>query len=240
MSGKSCIIDVVGEGRTIIPAERAIVKMQAQSRSSVSQKEAADTVKVAFSSIQDLILEYFEAEGETGRSQASSPVSHYSMTSLQTALRHERVGDDRKMEPYYTAEVHFTVKFRDFGALGAFASRAADMANVSVTSVDWTITDETLGAAGATVRRLAARDAIAKAKDFAREFCGVEEDKLATQLRPTEIELKGSVYQERRPMLHREKAMIPVVWDAPVALSFSPEDVSLSTHVDAEFTVVDL
>ncbi|KAL9106733.1 MAG: hypothetical protein Q9227_008303 [Pyrenula ochraceoflavens] len=105
---------------------------------------------------------------------SSNALAHWSKTSLSASsyipyssdIRHERA---RK----YTATVKFDIRFKDFSAMGPFAKKVAGLPCVSISGIDWLLTPGTRRAFQSRLRKEAAADALAKARDYCEVLCAV-------------------------------------------------------------------
>lgn len=239
MSSQHCVIQVLGEGRVLHPAERATVHLQALGRNNRSQQEASDTVRSAAQTVQNLVHESFQSDAQSGRGDADSPISQYSMASLKTGQRSERLSSgSNATETVYTAQVDFTVTFRDFEALDGFATTASAMDHVSVSKVEWLLTDDTLAAFAGQARTLAARDAKVKAYGFAKELHGIAEGRLERHVRAIHVEDKSRAAQQgTRPHARGYCSRVPLSRVSTTALSFVPEDITIKVDVNVHFRV---
>lgn len=239
MSSEQCIIQVLGEGRVLHPAERATVHLQALGRNNSSQQDASETVRSAAQAVQNLVHESFQSDAPSGRGAADSPISQYSMASLKTAQRSERLNSgSNATETVYTAQVDFAVTFRDFEALDGFATTASAMGHVSVSKVEWLLTDDTLGAFAGQARTLAARDAKVKAYDFAKELHRIPDSRLEQDVRAIHVEDKSRAAQQgTRPHARGYSAGVPLSRVSTTALSFVPEDVTIKVDVNVHFKI---
>lgn len=182
---------------------------------------------------------------------SSAAVAHWNMTALRTTQvpTRDRYGNAKPDKPSTcSATVDFTIRFRDFAALGPFATRLAAFQHVRINSVAWTLTDSTQDFFHSELRRLAAVDALQKARDYA-EALGLR------NVRPVEL-VEGGItvpgsYQHFSAgnvgYTRKRKAAAPgantgsgesdelEIDGLNSDLVFQPEEIKMSTNVTCKF-----
>jgi uncharacterized protein YggE len=131
----------------------------------------------------------------------------------------------------FTARTSFSVKFGDLSRLGTVAAKLSEMPNVSLASITWRLTDTTAESLAIECRTSAAKDAVARATDYAALF-GYQ------KAVPVKIEDSGTgIPRMAEASLMRSKKAMQLAGETDQELSFHPEDVSLSSDVTITFGV---
>ncbi len=236
MAGQNCQITVNGKGAHVTPAERALLVLQAKSNEADSAKEATEIVTATANTLREMILPLFPTIEGTGRATADAAIVHYAMTSMGTSLQtYNRNKDDEKT--LFSAKVDLHIKFRDFGALNGFATKVSAMDNVSVSEISWRLTDETALRASAAARKVAGKNAVERAYDFAQAVCDVPGAACAARVVPVDVTEDDYYKHSTRPQLHYAKGLRGIS-TGNHELQFEPEDVSVEVSVTARFEVI--
>ncbi|PGH08736.1 hypothetical protein AJ79_05927 [Helicocarpus griseus UAMH5409] len=221
-------ISVVGHSAINREPERAILKVSVSQTANDQTSASRDVVQTA-KAIQDMLATLTPKE-PSGEATADAPVTHWSMSSMSTSSRHDRENNERT----FVARTSFSVKFRDFNKLSAVASELSVMPNVSVSSVEWKLTDATVASLATESRTSAVHDALAKAQDYAKAF-GYE------KVEPREVSDSGYGLPSTQTASAMRSKKIPGVagrTEESHELEFHPEAVSLNCCVHATFHAV--
>jgi hypothetical protein len=232
-------ISLNGTGDAIHPAERALLILQAQSGDKSTPAEASALVVKAANHIRNTVMPYCPQDSETGQTAIGAPIAHYSMSTMDTTSNTrtvKRVTSEGKTEQEsvtsYSARANFNIKFTDFGLLNQLATQFSAADNIKVSNIEWKLTDATSNAIKGGARKRAARDAIAKAADYAEVFMGVGLEGVKV------ISMNENSYysQSTRPQLHYGKGQRGRLAEKE-ELQFEPEDVRLEVTISAKFAV---
>ena len=230
-------INVHGSGNAIRPAERAILSLSAQSGRLSTAAEASAVVTATANAIREKIVPYCPQDEETGRTLPGEPIAHYSMSTMDTTSGRELAAEE-KYTTYYTARAAFDIKFQDFGVLNKLATEFSAMQYVTISGVNWKLTDATMESIRGGARKRAAIDAVQRAWDYAEVFAGVTggDAELKKRVRAVSVTEDHYYTQSSRPKLHYGKGERGTRTGRE-ELQFAPEDVQLDVTVNAKFLV---
>ena len=246
-AGSPLEINVTGSGTAIRKAERGILVVQAQSSHVATAEEATHIVTSAAAAVRDLISPHCPQDEEEGRTQSDSAISHYSMSTLDTNMHHDRrstaIGEKSQFDMSYSASAKFNIKFSDFTVLDTLATQLSAMENIRVESVDWRLTDKTQHSITSTARKAAAHDAIQRARDYAEVFANLSTEEAERKVKAVLIEENSFYTTSTKPQLHYGKSRhygrsgrVPRE-SKSTELQFQPEDVRLEVKVTGKFVV---
>lgn len=220
-------------GIAIIPqkAERALLDVEISS-TGFSRAFVSEEVQLSCQRLEDLLR-------KTSTAQDDKPaiVAHWSMTAIKTTshLPTDECGAALKnAQRVYSTSVSFDIRVRDFGRLGSFAGQVSTLPYTLIHSVRWALTSSTRQAYESKLRTMAAKDALERAKDYAKAL-GL------SAVWPVEVkEAQWGDHDANAVMKVQEKAMdmLRPVTDSDPAfadLFFEPEEVTLSTRIDCRF-----
>ncbi|KAK9419309.1 putative SIMPL domain-containing protein [Seiridium unicorne] len=173
-------------------AERAILSVSASSHEVQTATIASSQVTSTAKAIRELITPHCP-DNPSEQIPSTTAISHYSMSSLQTNSQIQRQPRSHTTDPQpepkivYTARADFTIKFADFSVLNELATKLSTMENVSIKRIDWHLTDATTDSIKAGTRKAAAKDAIARARDYAEVFGGMTAEEAITRTIPLSV-----------------------------------------------------
>ena len=188
------VLKIVVDGEATIPrrAERAVLSVEVSSTGKTKPQVTEEVITTA-KHLRTMLEDLSRTDQQTDGANAQAAVAHWSMNSLNTTSnfvsnnKHfEASGEDGYWT--YTARTTFDIRFRDFDALGPFATKLAALQHVKIHSVEWTLTQATRRQYDSELRKQAAADALQRAKDYA-EALGVP------NVKPIEIS-EGQIYNE--------------------------------------------
>lgn len=224
-------------GHATIPklAERAVLSVGIASEGS-SKEWVVEEVTTSTKHLRNM-LEEMSPMDDTEEAKQTSKISDWSMTSLQTTSHMPTNNNGEPIEGatrVYEAEVTFDIRFRDFEALGPIATKLAAMPHVQVDRVDWILTPQTEQSYLSELRKMAARDALQRARDYA-EALGLEHV-VAVELEETQNRLLFSSAVPRR----KTKQSAPYASAHQIEknysdLAFHPEEIKMNMDVMCKF-----
>jgi uncharacterized protein YggE len=233
-------IHVSGSGQVTRRAERAILVLQACAEKLSTPTAATTAITHTASVLREAITPHCPSD-----EASDAAISHYSMTTLDTSqvktARKELDEEGKKIyDTAYSARVDFHIKFANFDVLDKLATSFSTMENVRISSVSWRLTEDTLASIKGETRKLAARNAVQRAWDYAEVVGNMTEEEAKQMVKPVEIK-EGSHYEQNsRPRLHVGKRQRMTTTEInSEELRFQPEDVAFEVTVNAKF-VVDL
>lgn len=154
------VIRVTGKAEIPHPAERAKINVVVAS-SGNNKAAVSDEVLTTAKHIEDLLREL----SPEGADNDASPLSHWSKTSL-SATSHVPYIKHVAQAREYNSSINFNIRFKEFRALGAFGAKLSALSHVEVNNIQWILTSETEKSYQAQLRKQAAAEALAKAKDY--------------------------------------------------------------------------
>lgn len=233
-------ISVAVTGIAIIPqkAERALLDVEICS-TGFSRAFVSEEVRLSCQRLEDLLRKSSTTQNDHNPNAGTEPaiVAHWSMTSIKTTshLPTDECGTALKnAQRIYSTSVCFDIRVREFGKLGTFASQVSRLPYTLIHSVRWALTSTTRQAYESRLRTMAAKDALERAKDYAKAL-GL------TAVWPVEVkEAQWGYHDASAVMKVQEKAIDmrrPVVDSDPAFadLFFEPEEVTMSMRIDCKF-----
>lgn len=252
-------------GEATIPkiAERAIIDLEVSS-SNKSHQTAATNVTETAKTLQKLLKQYSPTATSTAEEKATAAIPKWSMGKMKTSsfvynpsnssmyYNNHHISDPLPLDrptKIHTATVHFNIRVRDFTKLGMLNHTFSQMEHVKIERTSWILTAQTRKAYRSELRRLAAKDALDRARDYA-ETLGLK------TVRPIELTEQGytdgawNPYSAMRRAIGQPQQMqmqqqmqiqAPMgggggaADDEGVDLFFEPDEIQLSMSVDCKF-----
>ena len=214
------VITVRGEFSAWYPAERAMVvasiQMDGAARESVFSRAtaAADEVRA---SIEEL------------HNSSAGPVTWWSSDSVRVWSERPWNNEGKQLDLVYSAAIGYRVKFSDFAALALWVEKVSAIEGGTVSSVSWDLTDATRNAAITEVRSRSVKDAVTKASVFAQSI-GLGSVTAVALADPGMLGDQGSA-----PAPIAEARMMKAMSDGGGSLQLKPEEIEVSSVVDARF-----
>jgi uncharacterized protein YggE len=163
--------------------------------------------------------------------EASGALDSWSANQLRVWSHRPWNAEGRQLPLVHEARGEIELVFRDLARLGEWVAAAALREQVTVTGIDWRVTDATERRVREDAQRRAVGDAVAKAGVYA-EALGLG--------RPTPVELAdhGLLSTRPEPPAPRPVMMRAAAFDAgaPSVTEFAPADLVIEASVDARFT----
>ncbi|WP_161972333.1 SIMPL domain-containing protein [Glaciihabitans arcticus] len=217
------IITVRGEFSAWYPAERATVwaaiSFDGPSREDVFARatEAAETLRSSITALHD---------AEKG------PVTWWSSESVRVFSDRPWSQDGAQLPLVFHAAIGFRVKFSGFEALAGWVEQSSVLDGVSITSVDWALTDATRNAVTTEVRSRSVKDAVTKATVFAQSI-GLGSVSAIALADPGMLGEQGPSSGGSPEQFRMMKSMSAA--DASGSLELKPEEIEVASVVDARF-----
>ncbi|KAL4779904.1 hypothetical protein BJX76DRAFT_339472 [Aspergillus varians] len=225
----SISITTTGHGTLTRPAERAILRITVQDvgtdNATVASNVISQTAQVK------ALLEPHSIKPQSGEPAPFAAITHWSMGALNSYSYPRYNQNGQLMTKQYTASTSFEAKFSEFQILASVAQELAAMDSVNLDGITWRLTDVTRAALAREVRGMAGRDALARAKDYARAF-GKERVDVVEVLEDTKGS-SASVYRGHAARSLTKGRQDPAEGDP--GLSFQPEEVEFGAKVTAKF-----
>lgn len=218
-------ITVRGTFRAFRKPERAVVRL-------VVGLEGADAVHLynevtgQVATVTALVRELHDPE--------HGPVTWWASDQLRTWASRPWNQDGKQLPLVHHARVDLQVKFAEFGALGTWLGRVAEITGASVQQIEWELTEVHRDQLLHEVRAGAVKDAQGRAQAYA-DALGLGPVRLAA------LADAGMLAPGLHPVGGEEMAMVraQAFADAGETISFAPQDVSVTADVDARFTAGD-
>lgn len=161
---------------------------------------------------------------------AAGPVTWWAADSVSVWSERPWSSDGAQLPPVFHARLGLRVRFSDFEALARWTEEAAGSDDVTITALEWELTEATRAAVTAEVRSRAVRDAVDKARVFAQSI-GLSE------VTATALADPGLLGDPGASATAGPSAAVGLLRAAESAqgLSFTPEDIAVEASVDARF-----
>lgn len=104
---------------------------------------------------------------DVGEVTPDAPVTYWKNSTLSTGSYRPTDAKGGKLDRLFFARTSFEIKVRDFERLGSLATTLSTMPLVSISQVEWRLTEATKASLASESRREAVKDAVVKATDYA-------------------------------------------------------------------------
>jgi len=166
---------------------------------------------------------------DVGEPTPSAPVTYWKNSTLSTSSYRPTDDKGRKLDRVFFARTSFEIKVRDFERLGSLATTLSTMPFVSISQVEWRLTDATKASLASESRREAVKDAVVKARDYAAVLGRGEPEAVDVS------DGSGSYGQGVRSRVAVHGGGNGRGQQASEVLDFEPESVQLNTRVTVKF-----
>jgi uncharacterized protein YggE len=169
---------------------------------------------------------------DIGEATPDAPVTYWKNSTLSTSSYRPTDDKGRKLDRLFSARTRFEIKVRDFERLGSLAMTLSTMPLISISQVEWRLTDATKASLASESRREAVKEAVVKARDYAAVLC---------RGKPEVVEVSdgsgifGSYGQGVRSRVALHSSGNGRGQQAGEILDFEPESVQLNTTVTVKF-----
>jgi uncharacterized protein YggE len=223
------IITVQGEHSAWYPAERATVRVSVH----------------AFGAKREPVFARALAAAETLRNQIepmvdknAGPVTWWASDRVSVWSERPWNNEGKQLPLVYHASLDVTAKFKDFDALSRWVEEAAVIADVTIASVAWDLTEATKTSANTEVRSRAVKDAVAKASVFAQAV-GLAKVTAIAIADPGMLGDQTGGGGFPQPAMMKASMRGGAAFDAQSAgpqLQLKPEEIEIASVVDARFS----
>lgn len=219
------VITVQGQHASFHPAERATVHLSIHF-DGARRGPVFDAATTAAEDVRGRVSALHDSQ--------KGPVTWWSSDSVQVWGDRPWNQEGKQLPVVYHARINFTAKFGDFGALARFVEDMAGLDGITISRLEWTLTDARRVAVTAEVRSRAVKDAVSKATVYAQSI-GLGSVRAIAIADPgmlgDQVGTAGGGMQLASSS-RQFKAM-----DAAGApeLSLKPEDIEVAAVVDARF-----
>ncbi|MGB6887964.1 MAG: SIMPL domain-containing protein [Mycobacterium sp.] len=156
------------------------------------------------------------------------PVTRYAIDQVRIGSHRPWSGEGKRLPLVHTAVVSITAVFTDFDALAAWVAWGIGVDGLSISHVDWTLTDAKRLDVERKTRRKAVRDAQIRAQDYAD----------ALDLGPVTVLAISDPGLGERP---QQKIVLARAMAAPAEESpqfeLRPEEITITAEVEATFVI---
>jgi uncharacterized protein YggE len=157
-------ITVTGESAVTHFPERGALAFSVRANGS-RQEEISKEVTSTSNEVQQFFKTLCPQTKEE-HTASEHPVTTFSSTNIKTwSHPFDRTGEPVP-NPHY-ASISFKAMFRDFSKMSEVIGKLLAYPKVEIDSIDWRLTDETGSKLASEARKMALRDAIRKAEDYA-------------------------------------------------------------------------
>ena len=194
-------------------------------------RDGSDPVRVLAEVVE--VADAVRASIEPLHDPAAGPVTWWSSQQLQTWSHRPWHQDGKQLPLVHSARAEFEVKFADFAALSTWTGQVGGRPGVEVRGIEWALTAAHRDALVDEVRVGAVRDALAKATAYGSAF-GL------TTVRAIAIADAGMLgtgpdAAEEGGAARYARAMVADAGGAEP--QFAPQDIAVTSTVDARFVV---
>jgi uncharacterized protein len=219
-------ITVQGEYSAWYPAERATVSVSVLTDGADRDAVFARALEASIS-VRGLIEPIFD--------KSAGPITWWTSDSVRVWSERPWNNQGAQLDPVFHAAVDFTAKFREFDALARWVESAAAIDAVTVSAIEWALTDATRTSATVEVRSRAVKDAVAKATVFAQSI-GLGSVTAIALADPGMLGDQSSSGGGMQPVFARG-AMKSAMLSSPGTpqLALKPEEIAVASAVDARF-----
>jgi len=220
------VITVQGEYSAWYPAERATARVSVNFNGPKREPVFAAAVE-ASTTVRGLIEQKFD--------RSAGPITWWSSDAIRVSSHRPWNNEGKQLPPVYTSAIDFSVKFKDFAELARWVETVAEISGVTVNSISWDLTEATKTSATVEVRSRAVKDAVAKASVFAQSIglANVTAIALADPGMLGDQSNAGTAAMAGGSM--RGAAMKSYDTSGGASLELKPEDISVTSAVDARF-----
>lgn len=156
------------------------------------------------------------------------PVTRYAIDQVRLGSHRPWNGEGKRLALVHTATVTMTALFTDFNALAAWVAWSAGVDGLSISHLDWALTDARRLGVERKTRQKAVRDAKVRAQDYADAL-----DLGAVKIRAISDPGLGERPQQK-VFLARAMA-VPA--DEPPQFELRPAEITITAEVEATFTI---
>jgi len=218
------IITVRGEFSAFYPAERATLWANVAFDGPERAAVLAQATSVA-ASVRDSISALHNS--------TDGPVTWWSSDSIRIWSDRPWSQTGEQLALVFHAAIGFRIKFSDFSALVAWVESTTQLNGVSIDSIDWALTEATRNAVTTEVRSRSVKDAVTKATVFAQSI-GLGSVTAIALADPGMLGDQGNGSSGGGAEYRSMKAMADA--GSSGQLQLKPEDIEVSSVVDARFT----
>ncbi|KAJ5096580.1 hypothetical protein N7456_007301 [Penicillium angulare] len=232
-------IQVTGKSTISRHPERAVLKVTVKAEG--NEKESVSNQVTSTSNEIHRIFKELSPKAEFGTATLDAPVTVFSSTGLSTWSRNIKDANGLDIGQAFHAQSSFQAKFRNLTKLTEVTGKLATYPLVDIHSIQWCLTDETRQSISSESRKLAMRNAIEKANDFA--------EVVGRAVVPVEIDDGGQksfqqpVQQMPRSMMQQMAGELEMsstsVADGNGAINMSPLDIRNTGTVQVRFAAAD-
>lgn len=216
------VITVQGRFTAWYPAERATVRLgvafDGPKREGVLAA-ATESVQAVTDSVKAL------------HDPDAGPVTWWSSDRIRVWAQRPWNNEGKQLATVHHAAISVTVKFKDFDALADWLSLAATVPGVQVNGIDWALTEAKRTSVTTEVRSRAVKDAADKARVFAQAI-GLGTVTATAIADPGMLGVSGEGPAPAPAMM---RAGAYAAAPAGASLDFTPEDIEVTSAVDARF-----
>lgn len=219
------IVTVRGEFSALYPAERAMVKVSAQTA-------GADRDSVFGAAIA--AAESLRAQLPAALAPSKGPISEWSSDEVRVWSEHHFTNDGAVLPRLFHSRVEFSITFSDLGALAPWIESAVAIPSVSIDTISWDLTEASRATATAAVREGAVRDAVARATAYSASLGlgPVSPRAIADQ----GMLDSGSAGGGPVPLARTAMQNVAYVAGGKPGLELNPQAIAVASVVDARFT----
>ena len=219
------VITVQGQHSSFHPAERATVHLSIHVDGAL-RGPVFDAVNAAAEDVRSRVAGLHESQ--------VGPITWWSSDSVQLWGDRPWSQDGKQLPVVYHARINFTAKFSDFGALARFVEDMAGIDGVTISQLEWTLTDARRVAVTAEVRSRAVKDAVSKATVYAQSI-GLGSVRAIAIADPGMLGDQVGAVAGGMQFAASSRQFTAMDAAGTPELSLKPEDIEVAAVVDARF-----
>ena len=241
-------IYVDGKGSSFRTAERGYLRLGVTS-TSTDQSQAITNVQSATAMITSLCRS-LATKTDGGRPHPDAAITAFTVTPLSTVSQYQR---DQNYRPLlqkpkeHTVTASAEIIFRGMAKLAEVSSELARMSHVSISEVEWRLTEPTRAELEREARLKAISDAVQKAQDYAsvvgRQVVAVEIKDQPTSPGSHHVYRHQPMMQAQQQALQQQMMMqqaaaqqgATIATTASDGLTLEPKTITVFAHVSAKF-----
>lgn len=219
------VITVQGQHSSFHPAERSTVHLSIHF-DGARRGPVFDATNVAAEDVRGRVSTLHDSQ--------KGPVTWWSSDSVQVWGDRPWNQEGKQLPVVYHARINFTAKFSDFEALSRFVEDMAGLDGVTLSELEWTLTDARRVAVTAEVRSRAVKDAVAKATVYAQSI-GLGTVRAIAIADPGMLGDQVGASSSGMQFASSSRQFKAMDAAGSPELSLKPEDIEVAAVVDARF-----
>ncbi|KAJ5309244.1 hypothetical protein PENANT_c042G03059 [Penicillium antarcticum] len=225
-------VTVTGESAVFHYPERGALAFSVRANGPRKEEIAKEVT-----SISNEVQQFFKLlcpQTKEENAAAEHPVTTFSSTNIKTWSQPNDSDGNPAANPHH-ASISFKSAFRDFSKMSEVIGKLLNYPNIEVDSINWRLTDETGSELASQARKMALRDAIKKAEDYAEVL-----QRKVTAVEVTDYSQGGyrNVAMASAPKYKKARRSFASDDDEVDALDLTPQEIEVTGSVNVIFETV--